>query len=138
MLSLLTLLPPDRVGIVRKLRLGHTLVRRASADGGGWRLDLSKQRDGHKTSRFYGAFCSKLHLTYDASELADAIEKPKADLVPSKKRVRASRFSSEAAVFLAEKAVEWRVADRNKRPMIEHSVLEHAQSAFPSLAGQAT
>ena len=46
-MSLLSLIPPDRVGLIRKLRLGHTLKRAA---GGGWRLDLSKQRDGHKTS----------------------------------------------------------------------------------------
>ena len=32
-----------------QLRLGHTLKKKA---GGGWKMDLSKQRDGHKTSRF--------------------------------------------------------------------------------------
>jgi hypothetical protein len=48
-LSLLSLIPPDRVGCIRKLRLGHTLKRK---QGGGWMMDLSKQRDGHKTSRF--------------------------------------------------------------------------------------
>ena len=48
-LSLLSLIPPDRVGLIRKLRLGHTLKR---ADGG-WRLDLTKQRDGHKTSQVH-------------------------------------------------------------------------------------
>jgi len=48
-LSLLSLIPPDRVGCIRKLRLGHTLVRK---QGGGWKMDLSRQRDGHKTSRF--------------------------------------------------------------------------------------
>eukprot|EP00966_Prymnesium_polylepis_P018898 435481-Prymnesium_polylepis.1 len=47
-LSLLSLIPPDRVGCIRKLRLGHTLKRK---QGGGWMMDLSKQRDGHKTSR---------------------------------------------------------------------------------------
>jgi hypothetical protein len=36
-ISLLSLLPPDRVGLIRKLRLGHTLKR---IEGGGWRLDL--------------------------------------------------------------------------------------------------
>ena len=48
-LSLLSLIPPDRVGCIRKLRLGHTLKRKQS---GGWSIDLSRQRDGHKTSRF--------------------------------------------------------------------------------------
>ena len=57
-ISLLSLLPPDRVGIIRKLRFGHTLKR--IENGTGWRLDLSKQRDGHKTSRFYGPFAAKL------------------------------------------------------------------------------
>ena len=48
-LSLLSLIPPDRVGCIRKLRLGHTLKKK---DNGHWMMDLSKQRDGHKTSRF--------------------------------------------------------------------------------------
>ena len=56
-LSLLSLIPPDRVGCIRKLRFGHTLKRKPS---GGWAMDLSKQRDGHKTSRFYGPFAASL------------------------------------------------------------------------------
>ena len=40
-----------------QLRLGHTLKRK---EGGGWKMDLSKQRDGHKTSRFYGPFAASL------------------------------------------------------------------------------
>jgi hypothetical protein len=48
-LSLLSLIPPDRVGCIRKLRLNHTLKRK---QGGGWKMDLSRHRDGHKTSRF--------------------------------------------------------------------------------------
>ena len=55
-ISLLSLVPPDRVGLIRKLRFGHTLKRRE----GGWRLDLTKARDGHKTSRFYGPFAAAL------------------------------------------------------------------------------
>ena len=56
-LSLLSLIPPDRVGCIRKLRLGHTLKKKESGD---WMIDLSKQRDGHKTSRFYGPFAASL------------------------------------------------------------------------------
>ena len=56
-LSLLSLIPPDRVGCIRKLRLGHTLKKKES---GGWMMDLSHQRDGHKTSRFYGPFAASL------------------------------------------------------------------------------
>jgi hypothetical protein len=56
-LSLLSLIPPDRVGCIRKLRLGHTLKKKES---GNWMIDLSKQRDGHKTSRFYGPFAASL------------------------------------------------------------------------------
>ena len=56
-LSLLSLFPPDRVGCIRKLRLGHTLKKKES---GTWMIDLSKQRDGHKTSRFYGPFAASL------------------------------------------------------------------------------
>eukprot|EP00966_Prymnesium_polylepis_P173678 4017250-Prymnesium_polylepis.1 len=56
-LSLLSLIPPDRVGCIRKLRFGHTLKRKPS---GGWMMDLSKQRDGHKTSRFYDPFAASL------------------------------------------------------------------------------
>ena len=58
-LSLLSLIPPDRVGCIRKLRFGHTLKRKP---GGGWAMDLSKQRDGHKTSRFYGPFAASLPI----------------------------------------------------------------------------
>ena len=57
-LSLLSLIPPDRVGCIRKLRLGHTLKRK---QGGGWKMDLSKQRDGHKTSRFCERSISHTH-----------------------------------------------------------------------------
>ncbi|KAL3898052.1 MAG: hypothetical protein SGPRY_012922, partial [Prymnesium sp.] len=46
---LLLLFPPSRVGVIRELRLGHTLQRRA--DGAGWAIKLSKQRDGHETSK---------------------------------------------------------------------------------------
>ena len=54
--SLLSLIPPDRVGLIRKLRVGHTLKRvpASASEPAGWRIDLTKQRDGHKTSRFYG------------------------------------------------------------------------------------
>jgi len=57
-LSLLSLIPPDRVGCIRKLRLCHTLKKKEL--GPGWKMDLSKQRDGHKTSRFYGPFAASL------------------------------------------------------------------------------
>jgi integrase len=55
-ISLLSLIPPDRVGCIRKLRLYHTLKKKE----GGWKIDLSKQRDSHKTSRFYGPFAASL------------------------------------------------------------------------------
>ena len=45
MICFLSMLPPDRVGVVRKLRLNHTLVRR---EEGGWRISLTK-RGEHKT-----------------------------------------------------------------------------------------
>ena len=35
-------------GVVRRLRFKHTLVKRS---GGGWRLDLTSRKDGHKTSK---------------------------------------------------------------------------------------
>ena len=72
-ISLLSLIPPDRVGCIRKLRLAHTLKRK---DGGGWMMDLSKQRDGHKTSRFYGPFAASLpaELTAILDRYAIALE----------------------------------------------------------------
>lgn len=42
---------------VRRLRFKHTLVARS---GGGWRLDLSSRKDGHKTSKYYGPYCTAL------------------------------------------------------------------------------
>ena len=66
MISFLSMLPPDRVGVVRKLRLKHTLVRR---EEGGWRISLTK-RGEHKTSKHYGPFVAKL-----PSELDGVIER---------------------------------------------------------------
>ena len=66
-LSLLSLIPPDRVGCIRKLRFGHTLKKKP---GGGWMMDLTKARDGHKTSRFYGPFAASL-----PSELTPILDK---------------------------------------------------------------
>ena len=57
---------PCRVGIIRKLRLDATLKKKPD---GSWKIDLSKQRDGHKTSRFYGPFASSL-----PTELNDILE----------------------------------------------------------------
>ena len=61
-LSMLSLIPPDRVGVIRKLRFGHTLKK---LEGGGWGLDLRNVRDSHKTSRFYGPFAAKLPSALD-------------------------------------------------------------------------
>ena len=47
--------------------MGHTLKKK---DGGGWMMDLSKARDGHKTSRFYGPFAASL-----PSELSPILSK---------------------------------------------------------------
>ena len=81
-ISLLSLIPPDRVGVVRKLRYGHTLKRRT--DGTlGWRIDLTKLRDGHKTSRFYGPantnLPEELNPVLDAYAIALGYEKNPAD-----------------------------------------------------------
>ena len=46
-----------RVCVLAQLRLNHTLKKKAV---GGYMIDLSKQRDGHKTSRFYGPFAASL------------------------------------------------------------------------------
>lgn len=62
LISLMTLIPPDRVGVIRRLRLKHTLQRR---EGGGWRLNLNLRKDGHKTSKHYGPFCAKLPAALD-------------------------------------------------------------------------
>ena len=61
-------LAPDR-----KLRLGHTLKR---AEGGGWRMDLTKQRDGHKTSRFYGASAARTITSHHERERHAARTRP--------------------------------------------------------------
>ena len=59
MVSLMTLIPPDRVGVIRRLRFQHTLKRRESC----WVVDLSKRSDGHKTSKHYGPFHGELPTT---------------------------------------------------------------------------
>ena len=59
LLTWLTVVPPDRVGVVRRLRFQHTLKRRESC----WVVDLSKRGDGHKTSKHYGPFHGELPTT---------------------------------------------------------------------------
>ena len=49
----------SQVCCTRKLRFGHGHTLKKKTDGG-WMMDLSKQRDGHKTSRFYGPFAASL------------------------------------------------------------------------------
>ena len=48
LLTWLTVVPPDRVGVARKLQLGVTL-KPSAAGGGGFELDLSTP-DAHKTA----------------------------------------------------------------------------------------
>ena len=43
--------------VLAQLRLNHTLKKKAA---GGYMIDLSRQRDGNKTSRFYGPFAASL------------------------------------------------------------------------------
>mmetsp|Transcript_25652 Transcript_25652/g.59851 ORF Transcript_25652/g.59851 Transcript_25652/m.59851 type:complete len:457 (-) Transcript_25652:1913-3283(-) len=55
----LTCLPPDRVGVIRLLRFGHTLrwiphVGEDPDGPGAWWIDLTARTSRHKTSRFYG------------------------------------------------------------------------------------
>ena len=57
LLYLLTISAPDRVGIVRTLRLSKTLVRTA---GGGFLLDLSEP-GLHKTSAIFGPSRTAIH-----------------------------------------------------------------------------
>ena len=49
--------PPDRVGVVRKLRLGATL--KSSPSGMSFELDLTAP-NAHKTSAFYGPTCTSV------------------------------------------------------------------------------
>jgi hypothetical protein len=49
-ICLLTIHPPDRCGVIRRLCVDETLKRRE--DGTGFYIDLTKFK--HKTSRFYG------------------------------------------------------------------------------------
>ena len=55
LLTWLTVVPPDRVGVARKLQLGITLKPTSSAagGGGGFELDL-RTPDAHKTAALFG------------------------------------------------------------------------------------
>ena len=55
LLCLLTILPPDRVGVTRKL--SDSTLRKTES---GWVIDLTKERRGHKTSRFTGPTITKV------------------------------------------------------------------------------
>ena len=52
LLTWLTVVPPDRVGVARKLQLGVSL-KPSAAGGGGFELDLSTP-DAHKTAAIFG------------------------------------------------------------------------------------
>ena len=56
-ISLSSLLPPDRVGVIRKLTFGRSLKKTAA---GVWKIELDGIADKHKTSKFYGAFAASL------------------------------------------------------------------------------
>ena len=76
LLTWLTVVPPDRVGVARKLQLGVTLKPTA---GGGFELDLSTP-DAHKTAAIFGpsttavpaAACALLQAWLDAAGLTTA------------------------------------------------------------------
>jgi hypothetical protein len=49
-LSCLTCQPPDRLGVLRKMRFGATLKRGEAP--GTWLLNLTEGRGKHKTAKF--------------------------------------------------------------------------------------
>ena len=62
-ISLHTLAPPDRIGVIRKLRLGMTIYKREGEPA--YTLDMTTSR--YKTSRFCKCICphcSPLHCTH--------------------------------------------------------------------------
>ena len=56
-ISLSSLLPPDRVGVIRKLTFGRSLKKTSA---GAWKIELDGIADKHKTTKFYGSFASSL------------------------------------------------------------------------------
>ena len=81
LLTWLTVVPPDRVGVARKLQLGVTL--KPTAAGSGFELDLSTP-DAHKTAAIFGpsttpvpaAVCALLRAWLAAAGLTAAAMKP--------------------------------------------------------------
>ena len=83
LLTWLTVVPPDRVGVARKLQLGVTLKPTSSAagGGGGFELDL-RTPDAHKTAALFGpstspvpaAACAFLRAWLAEAGLAAAAE----------------------------------------------------------------
>ena len=83
LLTWLTVVPPDRVGVARKLQLGVTLKPTSSAagGGGGFELDL-RTPDAHKTAALFGpsttpvpaAACALLRAWLAEAGLAAAAE----------------------------------------------------------------
>ena len=75
-------MPPNRVGVARKLQLGVTL-KPSAAGGGGFELDLSTP-DAHKTAAIFGpsttavpaAACALLQAWLAAAGLTTAAAKP--------------------------------------------------------------
>ena len=50
-ITIFTYGPVDRVGVIRKLRVGETLVKGAD---GAWSVDLTKAMRAHKSAKYHG------------------------------------------------------------------------------------
>ena len=83
LLTWLTVVPPDRVGVARKLQLGVTLKPSAAGGGGDFELDL-RTPDAHKTAALFcpsttpvpAAACALLRAWLAEAGLAAAAAKP--------------------------------------------------------------
>ena len=58
LVGLMTVLPPDRVGVIRQLKYDSTLVE----DDMQYMIDLRDSRNHHKTSKFFGPTVTKLPM----------------------------------------------------------------------------
>ena len=97
MISLFSVTPPDRVGVIRRLMLGVTLRRIADSEEeeaeekneGDWWIDLTASR--HKTSRFYGPAMTRI-----SDLVAPLIDR----YLESKARVHQFEFEYNAGQYL--------------------------------------
>ena len=115
LLTWLTSVPPDRVGVARQLRIGVTL--KPTADGSGFQLDLSTP-DAHKTAAAFGP-------------VVTSVPAPAAALL----KAWLALTARDTPAALAKQLYVWVPSDDDTKAVAPSSWTELVKAAFKRHAG---